>query len=82
MVKNLPANVGVAGDANWTTELGRSSGGGNGNPLQYTCQDDATDRRALVGYRVGQTEHAQLLGKGSDLGLSSPVCRFSSIGWW
>ena len=34
----------------WITELGRFSGGGNGNPLQYSCQDNSTERRALVGY--------------------------------
>ena len=31
MVKNPPAN---AGDADSITESGKSSGGGNGNPLQ------------------------------------------------
>ena len=35
MVKNLPpAN---AGDTGSTPGLGRSPGGGNGNPLQYSC---------------------------------------------
>ena len=35
--KNLPANVGVAGDADQIAELGRYPGGGHGNPLQYSC---------------------------------------------
>ena len=34
VVKNLPAN---AGDTSLTPGLGRSSGRGNGNPLQYSC---------------------------------------------
>ena len=34
MVKNLPAN---AGDADSILGSGRSSGGGNDNPLQYSC---------------------------------------------
>ena len=34
MVKNPPAN---AGNAGLITESGRSPGGGNGNPLQYSC---------------------------------------------
>ena len=34
MVKNLPAK---AGDASLVPELGRSAGGGNGTPLQYSC---------------------------------------------
>ena len=28
------------------TELGRSSGGGNGNPLQYSCLKNPMDRGA------------------------------------
>ena len=35
MVKNLPANAGDAGDFGLIPGLGRSPGGGNGNPLQY-----------------------------------------------
>ena len=34
VVKNLPAN---AGDAGSTPGSGRSTGGGNGNPLHYSC---------------------------------------------
>ena len=34
VLKNLPANVGDAGSI---PALGRSSGEGNGNPLQYSC---------------------------------------------
>ena len=34
MVKNTPAN---AGDPNSIPESGRSPGGGNGIPLQYSC---------------------------------------------
>ena len=34
MVKNLPAN---ARDMGSIPELGRCPGGGNGNPLQYSC---------------------------------------------
>ena len=37
MVKNLPANVGDARDAGSVPGLGRPPGGGNGNPLQYSC---------------------------------------------
>ena len=42
-VKNLPAN---AGDAGSVPESGRSPGGGNGNPLQYSCLGNLKDRRA------------------------------------
>ena len=33
VVKNLPTSAGDAGDASLTLGLGRSPGGGNGNPL-------------------------------------------------
>ena len=35
--KKLSANVGAVGDTDSIPELGRSSGEGNGNPLQYFC---------------------------------------------
>ena len=43
VVKNLPAN---AGDADSISGSGRSPGEGNGNPLQYSCQDNPVDRGA------------------------------------
>ena len=36
MVKNSSANAGVTGDEGLISELGRSPGEGNGNPLQYS----------------------------------------------
>ena len=43
MVKNLPAN---AGDSGLILGSGRSPGGGNANPLQYTCLENPMDRRS------------------------------------
>ena len=43
LVKNSSAN---AGDAGSIPGLGRSSGGGNGNPLQYSCLGNPMDRGA------------------------------------
>ena len=40
-VKNLPADT---GDAGLISGLGRSSGGGNGNPLQYPCLENPMGR--------------------------------------
>ena len=42
-VKNLPAN---AGDEGSISGSGRSPGEGNGNPLQYSCLGNPTDRGA------------------------------------
>ena len=45
VVKNPPAN---AGDTEVCSipGLGRSRGGGNGSPLQYSCLENPTDRGA------------------------------------
>ena len=37
VVKYLLANAGTTGDAGLIPGLRRSPGGGNGNPLQYSC---------------------------------------------
>ena len=46
-VKSLPAN---AEDAGSIPGLGRSPGGGHGNPLQYSCLETLHGQRSLVGY--------------------------------
>ena len=44
MVKNLPANAGDMGEAGSILGSGRSSGGGHGNPLQYSFLENSMDR--------------------------------------
>ena len=39
-----------AGDLGLIPGLGRSLGGGNGNPLQYSCLKNPQGQRSLVGY--------------------------------
>ena len=46
VVKNLPANAGDIRDMGSIPGLGRSPGGGNGNPLQYSCLENPMDRGA------------------------------------
>ena len=46
VVKTLPADAGVARDAGLMAGLGRSPGGGNSNPLQYSCLENPMDRGA------------------------------------
>ena len=46
VVKNLPASARDAGDMGSIPGSGRSPGGGNGNPLQYSCLENPTDRGA------------------------------------
>ena len=45
-VKNPPANAGDARDTGLISGLGRSPGVGNGNPLQYFCLENPTERGA------------------------------------
>ena len=40
---NLAANAGNVGNAGSIPEWGRSPGEGNGNPLQYSCLENAMD---------------------------------------
>ena len=40
------ANTGHAGDTGSVPGSGRSPGGGNGNPLQYSCLENPMDREA------------------------------------
>ena len=58
VVKNLPASVGDIRDIGSISGLGRSPGGGHGNPLQYSCLENPMDRGAwqtqtMVLQRVG-----------------------------
>ena len=46
-VKNLPVN---AGDKGSIPGLGRSPGGGHGDPLQYSCLEHPHGQRSLTGY--------------------------------
>ena len=57
-VKNPPASEGYAGDTGGIPGLGRFTGGGNGNPVQYSCLGHPTDGgawRATV-YAVMQSQ--------------------------
>ena len=48
VVKNLPGSAGDSREADLIPGLGRSSGGGHGNPLQYSCLDNLMDRGAWL----------------------------------
>ena len=59
MVKNPPANAGDVRDLNLIPGLGRSSGEGNGSPLQYSSLENPMDREAwqaaVLGVAKSQT---------------------------
>jgi len=46
LVKKLPANAGDIRDVGLIPGSGRSPGGGHGNPLQYSCLENPTNRGA------------------------------------
>ena len=54
VVKNPPVN---AGDAGSIPGLGRSPGGGHGNPFQYFCLENPMDKEAwwATVHRVAQS---------------------------
>ena len=60
VVKNPPANAEDTGDSGSIPRSGRSPGGGNANPLQYSCLGNPMDRgawRATVdGVAKGRTQ--------------------------
>ena len=52
-----------AGDMGLISEWGRYTGGGYGNPLQYSCLENSMDRRAWTicpwdGKQLDKTEHS------------------------
>ena len=50
MGKESTCNVEETGDVGLIPGLGRSPGGGYGNPLQYPCLENPHGQRSLVGY--------------------------------
>ena len=57
--KNLPSNAGDIRDIVLIPGSGRSPGGENGNPLQYSYLGNPMDSRAWlesIGLQVGQTQ--------------------------
>ena len=58
MVKNLTTNAGDIGDVSLISGSGRSPGGGNGNPLQYSCLENSMDRKTwqAIVYRLPKSQ--------------------------
>ena len=67
VVKNLPVSV---GDTGWNPGWERSTGGGNGNPLQYSCLGKPMDKRNLVGYSLGGGQESLRRKRKSELWTS------------
>ena len=69
--KEYTCNAGDAGDTGSILGSGRSPGEGNGNPLQYSCLADTTDRGAerlqSTGSQKSQTQPSNSTTTGSPL---------------
>ena len=83
MVKNLPANAGDTGDAGSIPGSERSRGG-NGNPLQYSCQENSMSREAQRATACGvtkadTTEPATLRRAEIEELLLVPCCFFQQL---
>ena len=50
VVKNLPANAGDIRDVDLIPGSGRSLGGGQSIPFQYSCLENPHGQRNLAGY--------------------------------
>ena len=50
MVENIRANAGDKRDTGSIPGLGRSPGGGHGNPLQYSCLENSLGQRSMMGH--------------------------------
>ena len=75
MVKNLSANAGNAGDVDSISGSGRSPGGGQGNPLQYSCLENPMDRGAggLVDGVTGDASSISGSGRSPGGGNGNPL---------
>ena len=86
VVKNLPANTGDIRDLGLMPELGRSPGGGNGNPPQYSCLENFMDRGAWWSTVHGAAKswirlitHTSTQARGND--LPCDYCGYSKAKW-
>ena len=68
-VRNLPANAGDLRDTGSIPELGKSRGGGHGNPLQCSCLENPRDGgawwAAVCGVAQSQTRLKRLSSSSS-----------------
>ena len=60
VVKNPPANAGATRDACPIPGSGKSPGGGNGNPLQYSGLENPVDRGASWLQSMGSQSRTRL----------------------
>ena len=75
VVKNPSANGGATGEASSIPGSERSRGGGNGNPLQYSCLKNAMDRGAWQIKSHGFTKSRTQLSDWARIIYSTLFCK-------
>ena len=73
MAQVVKASAYNAGDPDLIPGLGRSSGEGNGNPLQYSCLENLMDGGAFVGYNPWGRKELDTTERLNSLSLSQVV---------
>ena len=73
-----------AGDSGSIPVLGRSPGGGNGNPLQYSCLENPMDRRAWQAtvHAVAKTGWLHFGTQGRSWRLKPIPYKQEGLPWW
>ena len=71
LVKKLPANAREVREVGLIPGSGRSPGGVNGNPLQYSCLEDPTDGGESLAWRILWIEEP---GRLQSMGLQRVQC--------
>ena len=77
-VKNLPANAGDTEDLSLMPGSGRSPGGGNGNPLQYSYLENPMDRGAWQAIVHGVAKSQTCLSIDACIGTTCNEFKFYS----
>ena len=79
--KESTCSAGDTGDVGSIPGLGRSSGGGNSNPLQYSCLENPVDREAwwAIVHRVTESWTRLSTHACTTLGDLSKVCLYEFL---
>ena len=79
-VKKLLANIGNRKDMGSIPGLGRSSGGGHGNPIQYSCLENVYGQRSLAGHSPWSCKESDMTEPLSTQDLLNQQIYFRL--WW
>ena len=88
VVRNPPANARDVRDAGSIPGWGRSSGGGHGSPLQYSCLEHPVDRgawqaavRGVAKSRTGLSDNTFQVSQWQSICPSMQDIQLQSLGW-